>query len=151
MIKDDRDCKIVDRSKIKKTLKIFDDLDIKNPELNIANDLYFWNGDTTNIVLKEWFNSFLSDSKNYLNEKAKNEISKLSAPEYTKSCLKFLEEEKERCNEYFWKEFHVKIFEINYKYLIEDCSKELCKVFCLLIFRWTLEQNICSSTKKSWS
>jgi hypothetical protein len=145
MIRDDRECQIVDRIKIKRTLKILEDVDIKNPELNRANDEYFWSGESTNVVMKEWFASFVTDTKSYINDKSKREISKLSAPEYTKSCLKYLEEEKQRNQEYIWKEFHGKINEINYKYLIEESAKELCKVnknFKDLI-RWTLVSNTC--------
>lgn len=128
MIKEDRDCQIVDRTKIKRMMKIIEDVDIKNPELNRSNEQYFWSGDSTNNMIREWFTSFLIDTKNYICDKAKREISSSSAPEYTRSCLKYLEEEKQRCDEYIAKEFHQKINETNFKYLIEENAKELCKV-----------------------
>jgi hypothetical protein len=121
-------------------LKILEDVDIKNPELNRVNEEYFWSGESTYSVLREWFNSFLADTKTYVNDKSKREIGKFSAPEYTKSCLKYLEEEKLRCDEYIMKEFHGKINECNYKYLIEESAKELCKVNTKIkLDRWTLE------------
>jgi len=142
MIRQDRDCQIVDRTKIKKMLKILEDVDIKLPELNRANEEYFWSGDSTYVVMKEWFASLVIETKNYISEKSKREISKLSAPEYTRSCLKYLVEEKERCDEYILKEFHNKINEINFKHLIEENAKELCKVKIdnniIIIFRWIL-------------
>jgi len=142
MIRQDRDCQIVDRTKIKKMLKILEDVDIKLPELNRANEEYFWSGDSTYVVMKEWFASLVIETKNYISEKSKREISKLSTPEYTRSCLKYLVEEKERCDEYILKEFHNKINEINFKHLIEENAKELCKVKIdnniIIIFRWIL-------------
>jgi hypothetical protein len=128
MIKDDREGQIVDRSKIKKMLKIIEDIDIKSPELNRANDEYFWTGESTNLMIREWFSNFLADTKNYIQEKTKREISSLSAPEYTKLSLKYLEDEKQRCDEYINKEFHNQINQVNYKYIIEDNARELCKM-----------------------
>lgn len=132
MIRDDRECQIVDRTKIIRMLKIVEDIDIKNPELNRANEQYFWSGDGTNNMLKEWFNTLITESKNYINDKTKREISKYSAPEYTRSCLKYLQEEKQRCEEYIRTEFHPKINEINFKYMIEENAKELCKVIAII-------------------
>jgi len=134
MIRDDRECQVVDRTKIMKMLKILEDLDIKVPELNRTNEGYFWSGESTNVVMKEWFACLLADTKQYISEKAQREITKLSAPEYTKSCLKYLEEEKQRCDEYIMKESHQKINEVNYKHLIEETSKDICKVYSNLIY-----------------
>ncbi len=132
MIKDDRDCQIVDRTKIKRMLKIIEDVDIKTPELNRANDQYFWSGESTHLVMNEWFTSLTQETKNYINEKSKREISKLSAPEYTRSCLKYLDEEKQRCEEYILKKFHNQIDTINFRHMIEENAKELCKVRYML-------------------
>ena len=150
MIKEDRDCQIIDRTKIKRMLKILEDVDIKNPELNRTNEEYFWSGDSSILVMKEWFGSLVVDTKNYIADKSKREISQLSAPEYTRSCLKYLVEEKERCEEYIMKEFHNRINEINFKSLIEENAKELCKVnfYFTNMHRWIQELNICSKIKK---
>jgi hypothetical protein len=56
MIKDDRDGKVVPRYKIRNTLRIFEEVDINNPELNKQGENIWWSGQTTNNYLNEWFN-----------------------------------------------------------------------------------------------
>lgn len=56
MIKDDRDCTVVARYKIKNLLQIFEEIDMKKPELIKEGDNLYWVGNPTLTVLSEWFN-----------------------------------------------------------------------------------------------
>lgn len=129
MIEDDRDCKLVDRNKIKKMLKIIEEVDLKNPVLNKVEDNLFWTGEQTNGHLNEWFNKYLLPStEKYVQSKATREVSTLNALEYVKSSLKYLDEEEARKSEYFNKAFHDRIDRVNFKYLIELNAKTIAKM-----------------------
>lgn len=56
MIKDDRDSNVVARYKIKNLLRIFEEVDMKNPDLNKEQDNLYWTGEPTLGILNEWFN-----------------------------------------------------------------------------------------------
>jgi hypothetical protein len=56
MIKDDRDCIVVPRYKIKHLLQIIEEIDMKNPELIKEGDNLYWIGTPSLGVLSEWFN-----------------------------------------------------------------------------------------------
>jgi hypothetical protein len=56
MIKDDRDCIVVARYKIKHLLQVFEEIDMKNPELIKEGDNLYWVGSPTLGILTEWFN-----------------------------------------------------------------------------------------------
>lgn len=129
LIQDDRDCNVVERYKIKNLLRIFEEVDMKNPDLNKEGDNLFWTGEQTYGILNEWFNSrFLSFTENYISQKASKEISCLSAPEYIKSALKYLDEEDHRKTEYIHKTYHERIDKVNFKHLIEFNAKTLAKM-----------------------
>jgi cullin-4 len=129
MIEDDRDCNVVARYKIKNLLRIFEEVDMKNPDLNKVEDNLFWTGEPTNFVLNEWFEKkFYERTEKYASQKADREIASMSAPEYINSALKFLDEEEHRKNEYINKSFHDKIDKINFKHLIELNAKTLAKM-----------------------
>jgi hypothetical protein len=129
MIEDDRDCNVVGRYKIKNLLRIFEEVDMKNPDLNKEGDNLFWSGEPQLLVLNEWFDKkFLGSTESYISAKALKEIASLSAPEYIKSALKYLDEEDQRKTEYIHRNFHDKIDKTNYKYLIEANAKTLAKM-----------------------
>lgn len=56
MIRDDRDCIVVPRYKIKHLLQIVEEIDMKSPELIKEGDNLYWVGTPTLLVLSEWFN-----------------------------------------------------------------------------------------------
>ena len=129
LIQDDRDCNVVQRYKIRNILGIFEEVDMKNPELIKEGENLFWIGEPTNGILNEWFNQkFLGFTEAYVSSKASREISCMSAPEYIRSSLKYLDEEDQRKSEYFNKSFHDKIDKVNYKHLIELNSKTIGKM-----------------------
>lgn len=131
IINDHRDGKAVDVMKIVRTLKVFKQVDLNNPILNKVGDEFEWSGNQKNTkgVLKDWFfSSFLISTELYANNKAKAEITALSAPEYVQSCLKFLKEEEERKSLFILREFHKHLDAVNNKYLIENNCKVLATV-----------------------
>jgi hypothetical protein len=52
----------------------------------------------------------------------------MSAPEYIRSALKYLDEEDARKSEYIHKSFHERIDRVNFKHLIELVAKNLAKM-----------------------
>ena len=68
-----------------------------------------------NILKKRQFN--------FTKEKVEKEIIANSAIEFILSQLKYLEEEKERQNEYINKKYHDSLNKINYHYLFENVEK----------------------------
>lgn len=129
LIQDDRDCNVVQRYKIKNLLRIFEEVDMKNPELNKEGENLFWTGETTNGVLNQWFSEkFLGFTETYISSKASREISCMSAPEYIRSALKYLDEEDNRKAEYIHKSYHERIDKVNHKHLIELNAKSIGKM-----------------------
>jgi len=129
LIQEDRDCNVVQRYKIKNMLRIFEEVDMKNPELNKEGENLFWTGESTNGILNEWFNQrFLAFTEAYVSHKASREISSMSAPEYVRSSLKYLDEENQRKAEYFHKSFHDKLDRVNFKFFIELNAKTVGKM-----------------------
>jgi len=127
LINDHRDCRDVELTKIVKVIKVFKQVDLKNPVLNLIEDSFEWIGTTQkNLkgVLSDWFfNHFLVSTETYISIKAKNEISSLSAPEYIKSCLKYVEEEEDRKRAFLLREFFHYLDGVNNKFLIDNnCS-----------------------------
>jgi hypothetical protein len=59
MIKNDRENQIVDRTKIKGILQIFEEVDMQNAELNKVENNFFWKGDSEMKVIKEFFWHYL--------------------------------------------------------------------------------------------
>jgi hypothetical protein len=125
MIEDDRDCAVVHRFKIKNLLRAFEEIDMKNADLIKTNEEFLWKGRPTYYILREWFEKFISKTESYISLKASTEIATLSAPEYIKSALKYLDEEDIRKGEYINNIFHEKLNNINHKYLIEQNCKTL--------------------------
>lgn len=129
LIESQRNCMPIDTYKIKSLLTIFEEIDMKNPELCKQGDNIYWVGESTLGVLNEWFKqNFITVTDVYICNKAKNEISTLSAPEYVRSSLKYLEEEQRRKEEYIHRNYHDALDKINFKYLMEENAKNLAKV-----------------------
>lgn len=127
-----RDGEVVEIMKIVRIIKIFRQVDLKDVVLNKVEESYEWTGNSNKSnkgVLSEWFyNSFLGSTEAYIFTKSKKEISSLSAPEYIKSCLKYLKEEEERKNMFISRDFHNSLDVLNNKFLIEENSKILASV-----------------------
>ena len=126
LIKEDRDCNVIYRYKIKTMLRIFEEVDYKNPEIAKDNDKLFWSGECSNEFIKEWYNKYFSKQSDvYASIKAKNAIQSMSAPEYIKTSLKYLDEEEQRKSEYINKIFWSNLDEINSKHFVEANAKIL--------------------------
>lgn len=124
----DRDCAVVQRYKVKNLLRIFEEVDMKKADLIKTMDDLYWKGEETLTILKEWFDKFLIKTEQYVSKKASNEITSLSAPEYIKSALKYLDEEETRKAEYINKIFYEKLNSTNYRFLINQNSKTLASM-----------------------
>ena len=127
LIKNDRNCNISFRYKIKTLLKIFEEIDYNNPNIVKEKDNLKWEGENKNQFIDEWFNCFKQATTTYIKEKALEDIQSKSAPEYIKSCLKYLAEEDERKNEYILSSYYKQIDDINNDYLIEKNAKTLAE------------------------
>lgn len=127
LINDHRDCKDVEITKIVKVIKILKQVDLKTPVLNLVEDNFEWTGNIQKNqkgILNEWFfNHFLISTESYISAKSSREIKSYSAPEYIKSCLKYVLEEDDRKSMFLNKEFYHYLDGVNNKFLIENnCS-----------------------------
>ena len=127
LIKNDRNCNISFRYKIKALLKIIEEVDYNEPNIIKEKDNLKWEGTNKNHFIDEWFNFFKQATVNYIRDKAMEDIQSKSAPEYIKSCLKYLLEEEERKNEYILNNYYKQIDDINNEYLIEKNAKTLAE------------------------
>ena len=136
LIKEDRKCNLEFRPKIKTVLKIINDLDIIYPKIIKENNKLVWvaeknteNEKNEFIFGNKWYNdSFEDETRQFSEEKAKNDIHNMSASEYITSQLKYLDEEKNREKDFINPEFHKKIDNINYANLIGSNAEELGKM-----------------------
>ena len=133
LIKEDRNCNIESRPKIKIILKVIDWLDFVNPKIIKENNKISWISDKPEKsefpFAKQWYDdSFQKETIKFVKDKANIDIHNMSAPEYITSQLKYLSEEKIRQNEYINPIFHKDINQINYKYLIWENAEELGKM-----------------------
>lgn len=85
------------------------------------------NGSTRDLLFL-YIYIFNIQTDSYIQAKANREISTLSAPEYIRSSLKYLDEEDVRKSDYLHKSFHDKIDKVNFKYLIDLNAKTLAKM-----------------------
>ena len=100
LIKNDRNCNISFRYKIKTLLKIFEEIDYNEPNIVKEKDNWKWEGQNKLVYIAQWFNNYFKKSTiDYIKEKTLNDINSKCAPEYIKSSLKYLIEE-ERKNEF---------------------------------------------------
>ena len=129
MIKEDRNNYVLYRFEIKNILRIIEEVDMIKPDIIKENEKLSWTGEHKNGFITDWFdNYFQKSTQEFIQMKAKNDIRSKSAPEYIKSSLTYLKEEKERENEYINKVFWNRIDLINNKALIESNAKELQKM-----------------------
>ena len=138
LIKEDRNCNIESRSKIKIILSIINDLDLKNPKIIKENNKFCWinqkiegreNEKIDYIYARKWFdNYFKEETTRFVKDKANLDIHSMSAPEYISSQLKYLREEEIRKREYLNPIFYNEIDQINYLYLITNKAEELGKM-----------------------
>ena len=135
LIKEDRNCNIESRPKIKIILKILYDIDLSNPKIVKENNKLFWIPENGTENRNEtpyqdrWYDKyFKNDTIRYSKEKGSSDIHNMSAPEYILSQLKFISEENIRKKEYINSKYHSKINDINYKFLIGENSIELSKM-----------------------
>ena len=133
LIKEDRNCNIESRPKIKIILKVINDLDLVNPKIIKENNKISWIPDKPEksdfAFAQKWYNdSFEKETIKFVKDKANIDIHNMSAPEYITSQLKYLSEEKKREDEYINPKFYDKINKINYKYLVGENAEELGKM-----------------------
>ena len=131
LIKEDRNCNIESRPKIKNILKILYDIDLNSPKIIKEKNNVYWIQESQNetIYQDKWFNEyFKGETIKFAKDKANTDINKMSAPEYIDSQLKYLEEEEVRQVEYINPIYKSKIDDINYKYLIEEKAQEISKM-----------------------
>ena len=136
LIKEDRNCNLESRPKIKIVLRIINDLDIGIPKIIKENNKISWipekqaeiEGNEYTFAKKWYKDSFVKETKKFAKDKAKADIHNMSAPEYITSQLKYLNEENIRENEYINPIFHNEINKINYQFLIGENADELGKM-----------------------
>ena len=135
LIKDDRNCNIESRPKIKKILKILYDIDLLEPKIIKENNNILWVSDkeidnrNDTPYEDKWYEEYLKkDTIKFAKDKGNADIHNMSAPEYVMSQLKYIDEETIRENEYINAKYHSRINEINYKYLIGENAEELAKM-----------------------
>lgn len=123
-----RDGKAIDTLKIIGVLTVFEQVDMKDPVLNKGDDNLYWIGTNVNEVLNDWFSTFLKSTEQYLNLKSKREITCLSAPEYIKSCIRFLKEEDNRKFLFLARKYHEKLDLVNTQILVDAHSRTIARV-----------------------
>ena len=131
-IKEDRMHNFEYMNKIIIIFKIINYLDFNNPMIIKENNTIKWINQNTIIkkrkYLANWFNNyFKKETIIFAKDKAKHDINNMSAPEYISEQLKYLNEENIRKNEYINENYHEKINNINYQYLIGDIAEELAQ------------------------
>ena len=135
LIKEDRNCNLESRPKIKIILKILYDIDLSNPKIMKENNKISWIQENVQDARNEtayqdkWYEEFFkAETIKFAKDKGNADIHNMSAPEYIISQLKYLDEETIRQSEYINPKYHFKINEINYKYLIGENAEELAKM-----------------------
>ena len=135
LIKEDRNCNLESRPKIKTILKILYDIDLANPKIVKEKNKICWvseiNGENRNEAHYQdtWYeNYFKDDTIRFAKDKANADIHNMSAPEYIRAQLKYIDEEYIRQSEYINPKYKSKINEINYQYLIGSNAEELSKM-----------------------
>ena len=145
LIKEDRNCNLESRPKIKIILKILFDIDLNNPKIMKENNKISWyqeGVEQREIQHQEnWFKKFEIETQRFAKEKGSADIHSMSAPEYITSQLKYLDEENERKSEYINKKFHGAIDSINYKILIGENASELAKMDTGIPYMFTNKRN----------
>jgi len=132
LINEERKGNIESRNKIKKILEIFNDLNLKHPQIiNEKNEIKWINkyndNDIIELTIQDiWINDFFcEDTRKFVEAKAKNDLKNMSITEYILSELAYLEKEDIILDNYIAPQYHKKINEINYKYLITNALEEI--------------------------
>ena len=134
LIKEDRNGNREYRPKIKIVMKILSCLDYEFPKILKEKNNILWmkdkeNEGAENEVQNLWYNDYFEgETINYADEKGNKDIQTLSAPEYIKSQLKYLDDEYERQKEFIHPSFHERINKLNYEYLIGKHMKEIASM-----------------------
>ena len=131
-IKQDRNGNKESRKKIKSIMRILNDMDISEPEVVKEDNKIIWvikkyyNSDKTDddIYKKEWYEKYFKEETiQFAKEKAEKEIKEKTVFEFILSQLKYLEEEKERQEDYINAKYHDIINKVNYQYLLENVEQ----------------------------
>ena len=145
LIKEDRNCNLESRPKIKIILKILFDIDLNNPKIMKENNKISWyqeGVEQREIQHQEnWFKKFEIETQRFAKEKGSADIHSMSAPEYITSQLKYLDEETERQVEYINSKYWGNINSINYQLLIGDNASELAKMDTGIPYMFTNKRN----------
>ena len=147
LIKDDRNCNIESRPKIKEILKIINDLDLFSPRIVKENNIISWVPEKGTETKNEkefgdkWYETFSKETSKFAKDKANADIHSMSAPEYVLSQLKYLEEEEVRKNEYINPNYHSDIDKINRRFLVGENAAELGKMDTGIPYMFTNKRN----------
>ena len=146
LIKEDRNCNLESRPKIKTILKIIYVLDLSNPKIMKENNKISWvqeGEDSRNetVYQDKWYEKFKLETIKFAKDKGNADIHSMSAPEYITSQLKYLDEETIRQNEYINPKYHPKINEINHKYLIGENAEELARMDTGIPYMFATKRN----------
>ena len=145
LIKEDRNCNLESRPKIKIILKIIHDIDLDNPKIMKENNKISWYQEGAEPRetkhQDDWFKKFKNETRRFAEEKGKADIHSMSAPEYITSQLKYLDEETERQSEYINPKYWGEINAINYQHLIGDNASELVRMDTGIPYMFTNRRN----------
>ena len=133
-IKQDRNGNKESRKKIKSIMRILNDMDISDPKIIKENNKIIWvmkeYNNTVNLLTddniykEEWYEKYFKEETiQFAKEKAEKEIKEKTVFEFILSQLKYLEEEKERQEEYMNVKYHNIINKVNYQYLLENVEQ----------------------------
>ena len=147
LIKEDRNCNIESRPKIKAVLKILFDIDLGSPKIVKENNKIAWVSENKADMKNEtayqdkWFTQFSIETTKFAKDKGNADIHNMSAPEYILSQLKYIDEENVRETEYINPKYHSKINDINSKLLIGENADELAKMDTGIPYMFTTKRN----------
>jgi uncharacterized protein YutE (UPF0331/DUF86 family) len=147
LIKEDRNCNIESRPKIKTILKILFDIDLANPRIVKENNKISWVSESKAEMKNDtayqdkWFSYFTNETTKFAKDKGNADIHNMSAPEYIVSQLKYIDEENVRETEYINPKYHSKINEINARLLIGENAEELSRMDTGIPYMFTTKRN----------
>ena len=148
LIKEDRKYNYEYRDKIILVIKIINSLDIKPMIISEKNKIQ-WTDINTEFKEKikgkyidNWINKYFKEETiTFVKDKSNHDIHSMSAPEYIREQLKYLNEENIRNKEYINNNYIREINNINYKYLIGDIAEELAQKDTGIIYMFDNKQN----------
>ena len=149
LIKEDRNGNSESRPKIKTVLKILYDIDLDNPKIFRENNKILWCPDKSKEdnqnetkYQDKWYSEYFKDETvRFAKDKANTDIHNMSAPEYIRAQLKYLDEEEKRQVEYINPKYRSKINELNYSHLIGDKAEELSKMDTGIAYMFNTKRN----------